>query len=235
MSYCVHCGVELDKCADKCALCNTPVIDPNGSYAAEKHDTPFAAENHIPNNIQRRFIAYIITMCLLIPDIILFLVNVCFYRQQHWSLYVLATTFLGWVLFVCPFYTKKLNPYMMWGLDTVAVGAYTYFLLLLGKETRGIMLSFFAVITLISVSSLVLIIWLRKKKRHWTGIAVHTMCDSLFVSFIAGYFVSVFTGKSNFFYIGLICSTCFLALAAFFVYCNKSKRVREWLKKAFNL
>ena len=27
MSYCVHCGVELDQTATRCALCNTPVVD----------------------------------------------------------------------------------------------------------------------------------------------------------------------------------------------------------------
>ena len=28
MSYCVNCGVELDDSAKKCALCDTPVINP---------------------------------------------------------------------------------------------------------------------------------------------------------------------------------------------------------------
>ena len=29
MSYCVNCGVELEKSIRKCPLCNTPVINPN--------------------------------------------------------------------------------------------------------------------------------------------------------------------------------------------------------------
>lgn len=28
MSYCVNCGVELDKNLQACPLCNTPVINP---------------------------------------------------------------------------------------------------------------------------------------------------------------------------------------------------------------
>ena len=28
MSYCVHCGVELDPTASFCPLCHTPVADP---------------------------------------------------------------------------------------------------------------------------------------------------------------------------------------------------------------
>lgn len=235
MSYCVHCGVELDKCARKCALCNTPVIDPNIKINEENHEKPFSDEIHIPNNIQRRFIAYIITMVMLIPDIILFLVNVCFYRQQHWSLYIMATTLLAWGIFVFPFYTKKLKPYLMWAVDTVAVSAYAYFFFLLGKENAGVFLSVFVIIAMLSIASLILIIWMRKKKRHWSGICVHILTDATIVSFVAGYFVSVFVKITSFFYIGLICAICFFALAMFFVYCNRSKRLREWLNKAFNL
>ena len=29
MSYCVNCGVELDKTCSVCPLCNTRVINPN--------------------------------------------------------------------------------------------------------------------------------------------------------------------------------------------------------------
>lgn len=29
MSYCVNCGVELDKTCSVCPLCNTKVINPN--------------------------------------------------------------------------------------------------------------------------------------------------------------------------------------------------------------
>lgn len=29
MSYCVHCGVELEENLKQCPLCNTPVYDPS--------------------------------------------------------------------------------------------------------------------------------------------------------------------------------------------------------------
>lgn len=38
MSYCVNCGVELDSAAKKCALCETPVINPNIKY--EENEEP---------------------------------------------------------------------------------------------------------------------------------------------------------------------------------------------------
>ena len=43
MSYCVNCGVELDRSAKACPLCNTPVINPNELLRKEQK-TPFPQE-----------------------------------------------------------------------------------------------------------------------------------------------------------------------------------------------
>ena len=43
MSYCVNCGVELDRSAKACPLCNTPVINPNELQRKEQK-TPFPQE-----------------------------------------------------------------------------------------------------------------------------------------------------------------------------------------------
>ena len=43
MSYCVNCGVELDKTAKECALCNTPVMNPR-EVIAQNAKTPFPEE-----------------------------------------------------------------------------------------------------------------------------------------------------------------------------------------------
>ena len=41
MSYCVHCGVELDPSLKKCPLCNTPVLDPKGGTCPQKRRCHF--------------------------------------------------------------------------------------------------------------------------------------------------------------------------------------------------
>ena len=42
MSYCVNCGVELDDSAKKCALCSTPVINPNIQEKPDETPAPFS-------------------------------------------------------------------------------------------------------------------------------------------------------------------------------------------------
>ena len=127
MSYCVHCGVELDASAKKCALCGTPVIDPNTVLPQPQQSAPFAEMPFVPKSMHRQFIAYVISIVMLIPNLVCSLANAIFYADGFWSFYINATSFLIWVVFVLPFFTKKLRPYLMWAFDTVAVSFYIFF------------------------------------------------------------------------------------------------------------
>lgn len=232
MSYCVNCGVELDDSAEKCALCQTPVVIPE-IKSSENSPAPFSDKLVIPKNIQRRFIAYVITMVMLIPNIVLFFVNVFFVRGSLWSVYVFSTSLLVWTLFVFPFYTKKIRPYLMWAADTLVTAAYVYVFFIMRSEQPWMLKTTFAVIFLISLSALIFIVWMRKKKHHWTAVVAHVLLDLTIMSFITGGVATVLSGVMNFLIAGLICSVCFLSLFCFFLYCNRSKRIRAWLNKAF--
>ena len=74
MSYCVNCGVELDKTAVKCVLCSTPVINPNHPPDLTAH-TPYPAERETVKLIYYRFSAIIISMILGCVDLVCFVLN----------------------------------------------------------------------------------------------------------------------------------------------------------------
>lgn len=230
MSYCVNCGVELDASAKKCALCSTPVINPNIQIPAESKK-PFADELVIPKTMQKKFVAFIITMILLIPNIVLFLVNVFFLTEQPWSLYVFASSVLLWALTVLPFYMKKQNPYVILAVDTVSVFAYNLFFRLMGHESGLIFGSITGIIFTVSLLTLILILWLRAKKRHWSAVVVHIFADICLSSFISGSIMSVC--HINFLIVGMIIALCSLSLLGFFIYCNRSRHMRAWLNKFF--
>lgn len=230
MSYCVNCGVELDSSAKKCALCSTPVINPNVQTANEIKK-PFADELVIPKTMQKKFIAFIITMVLLIPNIVLFFVNVFFLSEHHWSLYVFASSVLLWALTVLPFYMKKQNPYIILAVDTVAFLAYNFFFRCMGHESLLLFGSITGIILTVSLLILVLVLWLRSKKRHWSAVVVHIFADIGISSFIAGSIMSVF--HINFLIVGIIIALCSVSLLGFFIYCNRSRHMRAWLNKFF--
>ena len=77
----MNCGVELDASAKKCALCATPVINPN-LIKADESEKPFSENLQIPKGIKKRFIAFVITVTMLIPNIVMFFLNVFFLRHE---------------------------------------------------------------------------------------------------------------------------------------------------------
>ena len=169
MSYCVNCGVELDKSAKKCALCGTRVINPNEPQKKENAEqTPFSEKPFVPAEIKRRFVAYVITMVMLIPNIVCTFLNAIIYKGSFWSFYVSTTSFLLWVLFVFPFYTKKLRPYLMWFLDTLGVCAYVFFFFVMGYEGKEKWYFSTALPIILSAAALTLffMLWIRRKKQH---------------------------------------------------------------------
>lgn len=235
MSYCVNCGVELDKSAKKCALCKTPVINPNEPKKSGAEETPFAEKPFIPTQLKRRFVAYIVTMVLLIPNIVCTLVNAIFYAGAFWSFYVAATSFLLWVVFVFPFYTKKLRPYLMWGFDTVAVCFYVFFFFVMGYERESAWYYTAALPIILTTSLLVLLymLWTGKKKRHWVLKFLLVTADVAVLSVVSGLALDLGCAVKYAFEVGAIIFVSCAVLAAFLGYCYSSRHMREWLSKRF--
>lgn len=235
MSYCVNCGVELDKSAKKCALCSTPVINPNERNEEKISEKPFSENIQLPKSIKKEFAAFAVSVIMLIPNIVMLFLNIFFIRQGFWSIYVLASSLLLWVLFVFPFFAKKRRPYLMWAFDTAAVGGFFFTVFALHGVGAVVTQSALGIIALISVAVLLLIIWSRYKKHHWTANVIVFLVETTAVSFFAGLLTAYFTGNFNFFIVGIVISVCTLVMTAFFIYCNRSKHIRNWLNKAFYL
>ena len=235
MSYCVNCGVELDKSAKKCALCSTPVINPNEKNEPAAAEKPFSETLQLPKSIKKEFVAFVVSVIMLIPNIVMLFLNIFFIRQGFWSIYVAASCLLLWVLFVFPFFTKKSRPYLMWAFDTVSVGCFFFTIYALNSVGAAVTKSTLSIIALISVAVLCLIIWSRKRKHHWTANIVVFLVETTVVAFFAGMLTAYFTGNYNFFVVGIVIAVCTLVMTAFFIYCNRSKHIRNWLNKAFYL
>lgn len=232
MSYCVNCGVELDQSAKKCALCSTPVINPNITKAPAE-DKPFSENLQIPESMKKRFIAFFVSVALLIPNIVMFFLNVFFIRDGFWSLYVMSACALVWVIFILPFFIKKKPPLLLWGFDTVAVTAFAYIVLFLQGCSAGTIKSVVFVLVLSALAVGLLLFWLMRRKRHWTSVTAFLLAEAFAVSMLSGIMVSFFSGIYNFFVVGVVISVCAAVLMIFFIYCSRSKLIRAWLNKVF--
>ena len=157
MSYCVNCGVELDNTAKKCALCNTPVVNPNIMAGLSEEEKPFSDKLIIPEAIKKRFLAFGVSVTMLIPNIVMFFLNVFFIRGNFWSIYVFSSCLLFWVVFVFPFFMKKIRPYILWAFDTLAVSGFFFIILALHGDAPAVFKSVISVILLVSASILFMI------------------------------------------------------------------------------
>ena len=234
MSYCVHCGVELDASATKCALCGTPVIDPN-TVSQPAQTTPFAETAYVPKEMHRQLVAYIISIILLIPNLVCTLANAIFYADWFWSFYINSTSLLVWVVFVLPFFTKKLRPYLMWAFDTVAVSFYIYFFFVMRYESKAswYFKSALPIVLVIAAEVLFYMIWVRHKKRHWLQQAAVIDFYVGVAALVVGSILQINQNFTKAFYIGMIVFISSLVLLAFLIYCNSSKHMRAWLSKKF--
>ena len=237
MSYCVNCGVELESAAKSCPLCQTRVINPNLQSEDEKDlKTAFSENDYTPpTGIKKTFVAYVVSMFILIPNIVCSLTNAIFYSAGFWSFYINATSALVWVVLVFPFFTKKFRPYLMWAFDTLAVSFYVFFFFVMGYESGTDWYYDTALPIILSSAFLVLIymIWVRKKSRHWVLKAAHIVADVALEAVIAGSALGINHGIKHTFEIGMIIFTSCLFIIAFLIYCYSSKHMRRWLSKKF--
>ena len=233
MSYCVNCGVELDKSAKKCVLCDTPVYNPKEEVTEkEAVETPFSdTPLIISEKVKQKFIAIVISFIIIIPNIVCTFVNLFFYPDTLWFIYIMATSYFCWILFVFPFLTNKIRPYLLWAFDTVSVILYVF--VFYAQMSRGEMWFFHLALPIILITAfcvLYFIRWIRQRKRHWTSKFLHILIDLVIVLSVSTLclFLGEYTVKAE---ICAIADMCCLALVAFGVYANKSKKVRAWLAK----
>ena len=231
MSYCVNCGVELDSSAKKCALCGTQVINPAKAQSEEKNTTaPFSAQAHIPNTVKARFLASLISVIMLVPNMACLLVNLLILKGSFWSAHILSTSALIWVILVLPLFKKSHKAYFMLGFDTLAVGAYTFLLMNAFGVSQWYVTCALPIIVLLSAMVLFYILWVRKKKRSGILKAL-AICAETALAFLFSGLLLFFSGVPYAFEIGLIVFLCIVAVVGFLAYCYKSESMRNWLSK----
>lgn len=125
MSYCVHCGVELDETAQKCPLCGTPVVDPLARR-------PEMTEEFFPTRpaevapVSRKAMALLLSSMLLSVALCCILLNFFLRHSIPWSLYVVGAALMFWVWIVFPLLARRAPLWLKLALDVAAIGLYVW-------------------------------------------------------------------------------------------------------------
>lgn len=133
MSYCVNCGVELQKSEPRCPLCGTEVVNPNDA-SEEKPARPYPSHvEHLDRSVDRRYIASFISLLLLIPLFTVMLANVLVSGKLTWSYYVLGGELVLFSVFLLPMIARM--PKILYAV--VDAAAISVLLLLIQVISQG--------------------------------------------------------------------------------------------------
>ncbi|HOO26442.1 MAG TPA: DUF6320 domain-containing protein [Clostridiales bacterium] len=234
MAYCVRCGVELDEAAKKCALCGTQVIDPDAFKCVADDAAPaFSQDLVLPPSVRRRYLAFIISMVILIPNIVSAIINLLFPSSGIWAVYVVSTSALVWVLFVQPFLWHKRNLYYFIATDGLAIAAFVFVFQLLDKNKSWFLSLALPLIVLLEITVLITAYWLKRAKRDWPETVNVVLAQigvySLFVDLLLHRYLQKTFNLS----FSLVVIACCLALVAFFLAVKRNRRLRTWLSRKF--
>lgn len=125
MSYCVNCGVELSAAAQSCPLCDTPVINPN-IYKITTEEPSYPERIEIPKSSRKRYIATVISLLMLLPNIVCILTNLLLTPETLWSVYVVSSSLMVWFLCLFPFYIKDKYKLLIVIVDAIATALYLF-------------------------------------------------------------------------------------------------------------
>lgn len=127
MSYCVNCGVELDQTAKHCALCNTPVYNPNEMVKKDAR-TPYPTEKGEVEVVKRKDWAILLTTVVVATAVTCALLNFLVFTGPMWSLAVIGVCGIVWVILIPVVIYTGQSIYASLLYDGIAVGIYLYML-----------------------------------------------------------------------------------------------------------
>ena len=120
MSYCVHCGVELDATASFCPLCHTPVVDP-GQPVDTASPQPFPTQRGEVAPASKLEVALLITAMLASVAVCCGVLNLFLQAGRAWSLYVIGAAAMLWLWLVPPLLARGMHLLLRLAVDIGAV------------------------------------------------------------------------------------------------------------------
>ena len=230
MPYCVNCGVSLDGTQRACPLCDTQVVHPKKPIDTES-PTPYPQAVSLPKTVRKKYLVFVLTGVLTITSAVCLLLNFMTSGSGLWSLFVLFSSALFWLLFVLPLALKRTSPYLYVLIDALAIASYL-FSLSVTLDSRGWFMEI--VLPALGLGALLAVImtaWLRKNRREWpdvcTFITVSFSLACLMVDFLLHIAADGAPGL-GFSIVGVLCGA---SLVVFFSFISRHKRFRAWLTR----
>lgn len=123
MSYCVNCGVELDKTCGTCPLCQTPVYNPHQPID-RLSPPPFPVKKGTVEPVTNREFTILMSTVFATIAVVCFILNQWVFSRTHWSLYVIGVCIAFWIFLLPVFFQNTIKTWMSLIFNGVVIAAY---------------------------------------------------------------------------------------------------------------
>ena len=230
MSYCVNCGVELEKSSLSCPLCDTPVINPRELKTGE--EKPVYPENlSIPKSLSKKYWVFILSLVMLIPNLVLIILNALIFDSGVVK-YIVGGFIVAWIWFLFPLLWKKPIPVILLGIDAIALLTYLDMFVIYGDDSGWFNAIVMPVVIALWAICNLFIFWL-KKPRSKSLIAIAVLGAITVMSFVIEICMNMFYEGRLEVVVSLVMTACTGSLMIFFAYLYKSRRLKAWAKRKF--
>jgi len=207
MSYCVHCGVELEENLKQCPLCNTPVYDPSKRPDLIKA-APFPSEKAPVEKVKRKDLAILLSVVLISTSATCTLLNILVFNQSLWSLFIVGVCACIWIFMIPVVIYSRLPIYVSLLLDGIALGSYLFLISLVTNQDRWFFELAIPIVVLFTIQMEVFTYFMRRFPVSFVTTALYTFIHIAVFCVGLEIFISIFLHGS----IRLIWSTIVLTI-----------------------
>ena len=130
--YCVKCGVELQKGAERCPLCGLRAYHPELTETPEAH--PYPRYTGGDETVSRGGILFVLTFLFAVPAVVCLLIDLNMNGGIYWSGYVAFSLLFAYVVFCLPLWFKRRTPTVFF---PVTIAAMLGLILYISLKTGG--------------------------------------------------------------------------------------------------
>lgn len=234
MSYCVNCGVELERSLKKCPLCSVPVINP--MEKEEPEATPVFPESRDQlKKKDRSFWINFFSIMYLVPIVTCIICNLIYDKQITWSVYVTAGALMLWVFTTSPFYFNIFDYRKMTGIDLIGV---LIGLLIIQAITGGRSWFFAIALPIVTCCFMILTVFITlagKRKMRGLVLSAALIISVAALSLIIELVVDLYSsGMVTLVWSWFVFAPC-LSIAALLILLDKNKKFRQELAKRLHV
>lgn len=238
MPYCVRCGVELDGYVKECPLCRTPVPELDDIDTTDTGLYPPLPEEikklDMPLREKKQLSLIILTVCLIIPILLVLVIDLRQGPAITWSFYPMASLILAWFFAALPLFLKPvfypiflvdmtLLALFLWFIDRVS-GGYSWFFPL------GLPL------TALFTGIVVTVVWLtRRAAVRGLNVVAYILTGVTLFTVAVDVLLRIITGARDPIGWSLIIVVSLLPVAAILLIIHMRPNLRHGMKKRFHL